>query len=112
MVIRREHEGTHYFTLRAFGIMRNNLFDELVADFAGLAGAYGRYDGALALRFFGLESYPDYRSGGRFENYLETPPIGRRLPQSCRNCCPGVPHSCERCGPSGPRGIHPSGIGW
>jgi hypothetical protein len=75
VVIRREHECTHYFTLRAFGVMRNNLLDELIADFAGLAGAFGRYDAGLALRFLGLEDFPRYRAGGRFENYLGTPPL-------------------------------------
>jgi hypothetical protein len=75
VVIRREHECTHYFTLRAFGVMRNNLLDEFVADFAGLAGAFGRYDAGLALRFLGLEDYPAYRAGGRFENYLQSPPV-------------------------------------
>ena len=75
VAIRAEHECTHYFTLVAFGVMRNNLLDEFVADFAGLARTYGRYDAGLALRFLGLEAYPDYRAGGRFENYLKTPPI-------------------------------------
>jgi hypothetical protein len=77
VAIRREHECTHYFTLVAFGMMRNNLFDEFLADFAGLARTYGHYDAGLALRFLGLEAYPDYRTGGRFENYLETPPLPR-----------------------------------
>ena len=76
VAIRRAHECTHYFTLRAFGMMRNNLLDELVADFAGLVHTYHRYDAGMALRFLGLESYPGYRAGGRFENYLKTPPIG------------------------------------
>lgn len=75
VVIRREHESTHYFTLRAFGVMRNNLLDEFIADFAGLVRAFGRYEPDLALRFMGLEAYPAYRPGGRFENYLETPPV-------------------------------------
>ena len=75
VAIRREHECTHYFTLVAFGVMRNNLLDECIADFAGLARTYGRYDADLALRFLGLEAYPSYRAGGRFENYLETLPI-------------------------------------
>lgn len=75
VAIRREHECTHYFTLRAFGAMRNNLLDEFVADFAGLGRAFGRYDADLALRFLGLEAYPVYRAGGRFENYLQTPPL-------------------------------------
>ena len=81
VAIRAEHECTHYFTLVAFGMMRNNLLDELVADFAGLARTYGRYDAGMALRFLGLEAYPDYRAGGRFENYLKTPAIGRRPPR-------------------------------
>jgi hypothetical protein len=75
VTIRGEHECTHYFTLRVFGVMRNNLFDELIADFAGIARAFGRYDASLQLRFLGLESYPEYRPGGRFENYLRTPPL-------------------------------------
>lgn len=74
VVIRREHECTHYFTRRVLGSMRNNLLDELIADFAGLMHAFGRYDGALALRFFGLESFPRYRQGGRMESYLGNPP--------------------------------------
>jgi hypothetical protein len=75
LVIRREHEFTHYFTYRVFGAMRNNLLDELVADWVGLVRAYGRYPAELALRFLGLEYYPRYRSGGRLENYRGQPPI-------------------------------------
>lgn len=75
VAIRREHECTHYFTLVAFGAMRNNLLDELMADAAGLAAVSGRYDAATALRFLGLEHYPVYRQGGRFENYLGEPPL-------------------------------------
>ena len=75
VVIRREHECTHYFTLVAFGSMRNNLLDECIADAAGLGAAFGRYEAALALRVLGLERYPTYRAGGRFENYLGTPPL-------------------------------------
>lgn len=75
VAIRREHECTHYFTLVAFGAMRNNLLDELIADAAGLAAVSGRYEADTALRFLGLEHYPAYRQGGRFENYLGTPPL-------------------------------------
>jgi hypothetical protein len=82
--IRREHECTHYFTLVALGGMRNNLFDELIADFAGLGRTFGRYDGALALRFLGLEAYPRYRPGGRFENYLAAPQVCDGAPEILR----------------------------
>ena len=75
LAIRREHECTHYLTHRAFGRMRNNVLDELIADFAGLVQVVGRYDAALALRFFGLEAYPRWREGGRLESYLGEPPL-------------------------------------
>ena len=70
VAIRLEHECTHYFTLRAFGVMRNNLLDEVLADCAGLCHAFGRYDGRLALRFFGLDTFPSCRPDGRLGLYL------------------------------------------
>ena len=48
--IRLEHECTHYFTLRVFGSMRNNLLDELIADFMGITAADGRYRSDWFLR--------------------------------------------------------------
>jgi hypothetical protein len=75
VVIRREHELTHYFTYRVFGSMRNNVFDELVADFVGLVRALGRYRADLALRFLGLEAHPVFRPGGRLEVYRGQPPL-------------------------------------
>lgn len=71
LALRREHELTHYFTLRVFGAMRKNILDELVADFVGLVAAFGSYRKDLALCFLGLESFPAYREGGRLENYLD-----------------------------------------
>ena len=75
LVIRREHELTHYFVYRVFGVMRSHAFDEIVADFIGLSRAFGTYRDDLALRFLGLESFPAYRSGGRLENYRSDPPL-------------------------------------
>ena len=72
--IRLEHECTHYFTLRVFGSMRNNLLDELIADYAGITAA-GRYRADWFLRFMGLESFPAYREGGRLQNYRGEPPL-------------------------------------
>ena len=37
--------------------------------------AAGRFRGDWALRFFGLESYPRYRAGGRLEHYRGEPPL-------------------------------------
>jgi hypothetical protein len=69
--IRLEHECAHYFTKRVFGIIRQHLHDELLADYAGIVAANGRYRADWFLRFMGLEEYPHYRSGARLENYLE-----------------------------------------
>jgi hypothetical protein len=75
LIIRREHECTHYFTRRLFGAMRNNLFDEILADYAGITAAKGYFDADWLLRFMGLERYPDYRPGARLENYRGEPAL-------------------------------------
>jgi AraC-like DNA-binding protein len=69
LIIRLEHECIHYLTSRLFNLMRNNLLDELIADYGGIVAACGYYRADWFLRFLGLESFPDYRAGGRLENY-------------------------------------------
>ena len=69
LTIRLEHECTHYFTRRVFNSMRNNLLDELIADYQGIVAATGSYRADWFLRFLGLESFPHYREGGRMQNY-------------------------------------------
>lgn len=73
--IRLEHECAHYFTRRVFGSMRNSLHDELLADYAGIRAAAGRFRADWFLRFMGLEDFPAYRVGGRLENYRGDPPL-------------------------------------
>lgn len=68
-LIRREHETAHYFTRRVLRSMRNNIFDELLADYCGIVRACGRFRADWFLLFLGLEAYPRYRPGGRLENY-------------------------------------------
>jgi hypothetical protein len=75
LAIRRDHECTHYLTRRLFGSMRNNLLDELIADYAGLVGATGRFRAHWFLRFVGLEDFPKYRPGGRLDLYRGKPPL-------------------------------------
>jgi hypothetical protein len=75
LVIRREHECAHYFTRRIFSSMRNNLLDELIADYFGVTAAAGVFRADWVLNFFGLESFPRYRPGGRMENYRGKPPL-------------------------------------
>jgi hypothetical protein len=75
LIIRRDHECAHYLTRRLFGSMRNNLLDELIADYAGLVGAMGRFPAAWFLRFLGLEDFPRCRAGGRLDIYRGDPPL-------------------------------------
>ncbi len=75
LAIRIEHESVHYVTRRLFGSMKNRLLDELVADYAGILYATGRYRADWAMRFLGLESFPRYRPGGRLEYYRGHPPL-------------------------------------
>jgi len=72
-LIRREHEYTHYFTKRVMHSCRNRIHDELLADYAGLKAAIGQFRADWFLRFLGLEGYPQYRTGGRMENYRGNP---------------------------------------
>jgi hypothetical protein len=75
VVIRREHECTHYFTRRVLGSMRNAPGDELIADYMCLVESEGRYRADWFLRFMGLEGFPRYREGGRLESYRGEPPL-------------------------------------
>lgn len=76
ITIRLEHECAHYFTRRVLGSMRNNLLDELIADYAGIVAAAGRFRADWFLRFMGLEGETDgCRPGGRLWNYRGTPPL-------------------------------------
>lgn len=68
LAIRLEHESAHYFTRRLLGAMRRSLHDELIADYAGIATAAGRFRADWFLRFLGLEA-EKYRPGGRLEIY-------------------------------------------
>jgi len=73
--IRMGHEYTHYFTKRVLLSMRNNALDEILADFAGIVYAAGEYKPDWFFTFMGLENYPNYRDGGRLQNYISSPPL-------------------------------------
>ena len=76
--IRLEHECTHLFTLKYYGEMANNMHDELLADYMGVSKVLGKFNKSWFLYFIGLEDYPNYRLGARFENYLGNPPISEK----------------------------------
>ncbi|HYR11669.1 MAG TPA: hypothetical protein VEQ60_28055 [Longimicrobium sp.] len=75
LTIRLEHECAHYLTRRVLGSMRNNLLDELIADYAGIVAAAGRYRAGWFLRFCGLEGEDGCRAGGRLWNYRGDRPL-------------------------------------
>lgn len=68
--LRREHECVHYFTRRVLGSMRNSLLDELVADAVATRIVAGSFRSDWLKAFFGIEGWPEYRPGGRLENYV------------------------------------------
>jgi hypothetical protein len=75
LTIRLEHECAHYLSKRVVGLMRNNLLDELIADYSGIVSATGSYRADWFLRFMGLHDYPRYQAGGRLENYRGEPAL-------------------------------------
>lgn len=75
VVIRLEHECTHFITRCLLGSMRNCLLDELVADYAGIVAARGHFRYDWFLHFMGLECFPGCRPNGRLWNYRGEPPL-------------------------------------
>lgn len=73
LTIRMHHECTHYATSRLLGTMRNRALDEVIADYFGIVAALGRFRADWLLAFLGLEAFPDYREGGRLQNYRGDP---------------------------------------
>ncbi|MDR1467030.1 MAG: hypothetical protein LBI55_01190 [Oscillospiraceae bacterium] len=71
LIIRREHECTHYFTNRFLNNSSNNMHDEIVADFAGIFSADGNYHAYWFLAGMGLDKYPQVQSEGRFPVYTK-----------------------------------------
>jgi hypothetical protein len=51
MTIRKYHECAHYYTRRRLGASRNNLHDELIADFCGIYAAFGEYRAEWFIKF-------------------------------------------------------------
>jgi hypothetical protein len=74
-IIRKEHECTHYFTRHILSSARNRLLDELIADYMGITAVEKHFRSNWFLYFMGLDNFPQYKRGGRLENYLGTPPL-------------------------------------
>ena len=54
MLIRKSHECTHLYTRKIYGTARNNLHDEIIADFMGIYDAFGYYNADYFLKFMGV----------------------------------------------------------
>ena len=87
MVIRREHECTHYYTKRFYGSASNNLHDELIADFVGIYEAFGYYDAKLFQHFMGIDGT------GTNEGRLSLYTVG--LSQEVRNTIADIACKCS-----------------
>ena len=96
LLLRRDHECAHYLTRRIFGSMRNNLHDELIADYAGITAAAGRFRADWFLRFLGLEGFPAYRAGGRLDLYRGDPPLSDGAFQQLQGLIKDAAETVER----------------
>ncbi len=68
-IIRKTHECTHFICRRLFPDKKEPVWDELVADAAGLFAAFGRFDPQYAELFLGIRGKK--YTGGRLENYID-----------------------------------------
>ncbi|MBR0030796.1 MAG: hypothetical protein IJP61_00690 [Treponema sp.] len=64
--IRLEHECTHFYTKKHFGISMNHLHDELIADFFGISSAFGFYKAEYFEYFMGIKG----NEGSRISYYI------------------------------------------
>jgi len=67
-LIRKNHELTHFFCRRKYPEQVHAVWDEVVADAAGILAAFGRFDRRMEERFLGIGE--NGYMGGRLENYL------------------------------------------
>jgi hypothetical protein len=107
LAIRRDHECAHYFTRRLFGSMRNNVLDELIADYTGMVAAVGRFRADWFLRFVGLEDFPRYRSGGRLDIYRGRPPLSAGAFRILHLLVKAAAENLERFDAGLPAGVRP-----
>lgn len=69
MIIRLEHEFTHYALKRFFNVMRNHLWDEVIADFIGTVKAFNDFRGAWLITFLGISAGGEIKEKARFHHY-------------------------------------------
>lgn len=109
LIIRREHEATHYFTQRFLGSAKNHPLDEFIADYMGIVAALGYYRADWFLCFMGLEEYPAFRAGGRLTNYLENKELSQGQFDELKSCLKRAAENVERLGTENPDIYSPQG---
>ncbi len=77
--IRTAHEYAHYFTKRYLSSMKNNLLDELIADYFGITNAINEYKSEWFLKFMGVDENTNFNSRGRLVNYLSNDIKGEKI---------------------------------
>lgn len=87
MILRREHECAHYYTCRYYGLSRDHLHDELMADFLGIYAAFGRYEARWFKHFMGVDETPA-SPGGRLTLYTAglSPKVKEAVGEAARLC--------------------------
>jgi hypothetical protein len=73
--IRIAHECAHYWTRRVLKSMRNNIMDELIADYCGMLESIHHFREDWLCLFLGVEDFPHYRASGRLSYYRGDPPL-------------------------------------
>ncbi len=97
LAIRREHECTHYLTYRFFGSAKNHLLDEVLADYAGLVAATGRFNAIWFQRFLGLEGGDSTNTAGsRLGLYRGTPALSDQAFEVLKEILYDVSENVER----------------
>ena len=106
-IIRKTHECTHFVCRRLLPDKKDPVWDELVADAAGIFAAFGLFDRSLEELFLGISG--DEYTGGRLENYID----GDENRQEQLNCLARKIHQIlqhfseisEKCDPADPYGF-------
>jgi hypothetical protein len=113
LAIRLDHESTHYLTLRVLGAMRNNLLDELIADYAGLIAGFGEYRASVARRVLGLTDRGEAIEGGRVGQYRGSPPLSEPAFAVVRALTTDATANLEALFRSAPERLRePAALGW
>lgn len=83
-------------TQRIFGSAQNHILDEIIADYMRIVAANGSYRADWFLRFMGLKNYPQYRAGGRLQNYVTAPAMSAGAFKALQSIVKQAAHNLER----------------